>query len=595
MPAATPPPTIPLDVVEEILCLLSPETSDEHRPGNHPGKEIKAARAALARCARACRALRELAARVLWREQDLSEFCGAVLPHSKLGFVKWPMRIGFGDVFAGDGGDDDTNADMAVGVASNYPYTYDRYLRMSGRASRTTRRLSGFSTTARTRSTSVFAFLQQHARGKPLFPGVRELTWAHATPDILSVISPSIRILRLDWDRGIEVREYWYRVRRHALKQLLPTILRELPELEELHFGSLGHEAFWDPLKSVPSGHVLSQNVHILHISDSCRALARAGLSIISTLTELVELKIAVIDGVTVFDPQLNHVWDASSIRTFANLRRLRLDGRTTTVAALLNAIVAPKLEDFELTCRRNEEDETAVVDGGALYAAFDLLRRRHAASLRIFKFHFQYPSIELFPSSATEPGFSTTATPLLKLRHLEHVERLLYYGSSIELEHTSYFPISACALLAAWPRLHTLNLPGSALFPNMLQDIARAGTKLHSLTALEFYWMVPRLLADDFPRLDTALRQLRIETYDVGTSGIDEISRFLDSLFPHLDIELCSVPCRTRDPPAATEIEAINHHDVMKAVKELQLARHIDSLEARPSMGSDSDSQASS
>ncbi|TFY64330.1 hypothetical protein EVJ58_g2703 [Rhodofomes roseus] len=582
MPAATPPPTIPLDVVEEILCRLSPETSDEHRPGNHPGKEIKAARAALARCARACRALRELAARVLWREQDLSDFCGAVLLHSNLGFVKWPTRMGFGDVFAGDGGDDDTNADMAVGVASNYPYTYyylpgpivsaDEWARFAHYAS-FVRVLHHRSHTI---DSSVFAFLQQHARGKPLFPGVRELTWAHATPDILSVISPSIRILRLYWDRGTEVREYWYRVRRHALKQLLPTILRELPELEELHFGSLGHEAFWDPLKSVPSGHVLSQNVHILHISDSCRALARAGLSIISTLTELVELKIAVIDGVTVFDPQLNHVWDASSIRTFANLRRLRLDGRTTTVAALLNAIVAPKLEDFELTCRRNEEDETAVVDGGALYAAFDLLRRRHAASLRIFKFHFQYPSIELFPSSATEPGFSTTATPLLKLRHLEHVEILLYYGQSIELEHTSYVPISACALLAAWPSLHTLSLPGSELFPNMLQDIARAGTKLHSLTAQEFYWMVPRLLADDFPRLDTALRQLRIETYDVGTSGIDEISRFLDSLFPHLDIELCSVPCRTRDPPAATEIEAINHHDVMKAVKELQLARHI-------------------
>ncbi|KAH9915523.1 uncharacterized protein B0H18DRAFT_1215472 [Fomitopsis serialis] len=176
----------------------------------------------------------------------------------------------------------------------------------------------------------------------------------------------SIRILRLreDVSGGHKVQEYGYRMRRHAFKQLLPTVLCDLSELKELELRSLGHEAFWHPLKSVPGGCFLSCNIHTLHISETHRALVE-----------------------TLHDPQLINDWCMSSIRPFMKLRRLGLDGWATDVANLVNAIVAPELEDIELTCSPDPGDVRLEVD--ALSVTFDILRRRNVTSMRILRVIF--------------------------------------------------------------------------------------------------------------------------------------------------------------------------------------------------------------
>ncbi|TFY50089.1 hypothetical protein EVJ58_g11199 [Rhodofomes roseus] len=117
---------------------------------------------------------------------------------------------------------------------------------------------------------SVFFFLQQHARGKPLFPNLHQLVWEHATPELVSVITPSIRVLHLPQDyaemeNGSQSYEYGYRMRRHAFKQLLRGVLERLPDLAELTLPVLGHEAFWFPLLSKPDNHFVTQGIHTLH------------------------------------------------------------------------------------------------------------------------------------------------------------------------------------------------------------------------------------------------------------------------------------------------------------------------------------------
>lgn len=99
-------------------------------------------------------------------------------------------------------------------------------------------------------SSSVFFFLQQHSHGKPLFPRLRVVIWAHAVSDILSILSPTIRVLRFpfateDMDNYGFPMERGHRVLRHAFKTLLPTILQRLLELRVLDLRPLRHANFW--------------------------------------------------------------------------------------------------------------------------------------------------------------------------------------------------------------------------------------------------------------------------------------------------------------------------------------------------------------
>ncbi|KAH9915524.1 uncharacterized protein B0H18DRAFT_1215473 [Fomitopsis serialis] len=347
---------------------------------------------------------------------------------------------------------------------------------------------------------TVFLFLQRHARDMPLFPNVRELIWEHATPELVSVISPSIRTLRLPEDihedeNGHQVHEYAYRTRRHALKQLLPTILQDLPDLKELELRLLGHEAFWNALKSGPSNSFLCQGIRTLDITETPRALASAALPIISTIKGLFELRISVaIPNVDEDDyhPQSASNCEMPSVPPFANLRLLRLSGPLIGVRNLVNAIVAPELEDVELVCEGDLDNDIDLDDdtdslgndmrretSDVLYVIFDLLRRRNAVSLRRLHFtHLDADEPLLLDPVTTDAQVSGPGSPLLGLHRLQDVMILQALP-----EASQYSNSDIIGLIDAWPELQMLVLPQIVVFPETLRCIARACPEVESLT----------------------------------------------------------------------------------------------------------------
>ncbi|KAH9914231.1 uncharacterized protein B0H18DRAFT_140663 [Fomitopsis serialis] len=430
------PSRLPLELLGVILEQLATHAhAQDLEDGDISLEDSRIARTALARCARASRTFHEQAIRILWREQQMGHACDAVLSNFDFGSVKWPEQ----DEDTWGGGpesDDEANDDMAVGIDPyDYPFTY-KYL--SGPI--TTEEWSRFEYYAQfvrvlrylneeTIDPSVFFYLQQHARGKPLFPNLRELVWEHATPEVVSVITPTIRVLHLPEDHaeeenGSQLREFGYRMRRHAFKQLLPSALERLPELQELKLRPLGHEAFWIPFTSTPHGRFVIQNIRSLHICESRRALMRAALAALSTIRTLTDLEVFLDERGGVYSPEMDYGQATPPVGAFAQLKRLQIDGRTTSVAAVISVIVAPKLEAVELACgdwHWDPETRDTVLVEDALTVIFNHLRRRTGTTLRKFHLSLREYSGELFPKG-TAPGtrFPISAGPLLGLCRLE-------------------------------------------------------------------------------------------------------------------------------------------------------------------------------
>ncbi|TFY50992.1 hypothetical protein EVJ58_g10795 [Rhodofomes roseus] len=391
---------------------------------------------------------------------------------------------------------------------------------------------------------SFFLLLQQYARGQPLFPNLHELIWEHATPELVSVVSPSIRIIRLPEDEeneeyAAEAQVNVFHMRRHVFKALLPTVLKGVPGLEVLKTRTLGRETFWSPLRA-PSGEcLLSQSIRVLHISESFTTLTRVALVIISSLQRLVELSIKCSGRGPKHNLGMGAALDLSDVRPFNRLERLRIKGFGIEVTALIEAIVAPVLEDVGIGVY-TEHHQNQTRAGLALGVALDTLRRRNADTL--WRLHLDVRSwpVPFFPTT-TEPTFAPIARPLLDLRHLRYVS--IFNGGRAD--------VSVPALVAAWPDLRTLIMPAQKPSPDMLTAIARTCTKLESLSfyslAKEFLETPP--VAAENPAASTdsdvaipALRELRLIerllTRDSPDAKHENITRFLRSLFPRLVVE---------------------------------------------------------
>ncbi|KAH9915538.1 uncharacterized protein B0H18DRAFT_1215487 [Fomitopsis serialis] len=565
------PCNIPLELVDDICGQLAPQTDHQHLYVND--ERNRPARTALARCARVCRAFHTSAVRVLWRRLELSTICEAVLRDFSSGFVKWPTNEE--EFMGGHESDDEANEDMAVGIDS-YTYRYN-YKYVSGPISvEEWARFKHYAPFVRvlrygigdTIEPSIFLFLQQHAHGQPLFPNLRELIWEHATPEIISVTSPSIRVLRLPEDlnmreNGHQTYEYGYRMRRHAFKQMLPAVLQALPNLEELELRKLAHEAFWFPFwQSVPSGRFVSQTIRTLCISESRRALTRAALAAISTIPGLTTLEIDMDERGGMHDPQE--------------------DNNDGGVAVLADAIIAPGLEDVEIWFKSQWSTEEGGPDvvAVALHAIFDALRRRNAGSLRRLCLIDLICSQSLFAGGTTAATpFHAVASPLLALQRLQDVV----------IQEESPNDIDVPGLVAAWPTVRSLDLPNLFLTLNSLRDIARTCRQLECLTVWslgdEYGLQVNQLSqatqqrkssssdTDSAPGSEAtgcALRELHVDEplFIEHRSDINIVARFLDSLFPQLDVGRSSrfVVFNGEDPKDDAAI--------MEQVTRLQLAR---------------------
>ncbi|KAH9911253.1 uncharacterized protein B0H18DRAFT_962419 [Fomitopsis serialis] len=471
---------LPLELVDAIFQLLSPHCFKY-------SDEVSAAQTALARCARTCRTYHNMASSVLWRGEDLSRICTAVLSNFTIGRVKWPAE--------------------------------EALIRVI-----------------------ILMFI-----------------WEHATPELVSVLSPSIRVLYLLDDLAGEENasqqlEFGYRMRRHAFKQLIPAVLQGLPDLEVLLLRPLGHKSFWSPFTSTPNNCFVNQNIRILHIVElsSCTVVT-AALAAISTISNLAELNI------TVLGPYAYHIeadpmeWYIPSTFHFPRLRRLSLKGHTTRVAALVEAIAAPDLEDIALktvdTTLPGREYQDVLET--ALSELFDRLRRQNAASLRVFSLILHtMAGISVFPCGTTaDTPFPYFARPLLEIRHLQ---RITIQQSSQGSD------VNSPALVATWPALRSLSLPGTEASPDFLQLIACECPQLERLEvrrlSKDFVDFLPPTVppspragsAAPDARRTSALRQLRtsIPLEVPEPEDATKVARFLDALFPRLNPGQCSLGC---------------------------------------------------
>jgi len=272
---------------------------------------------------------------------------------------------------------------------------------------------------------------------------------------------------------------------------------------------------------------------------------------------------------------------DVPPIRPFENLKRLFLKGGTTGVAALIDAIVAPGLDDVEIWFKSKwftDEGGRHVV-AVALHATFDTLRRRNAASLRrlsLIDVNFSEPLFASRTTAAT--SFHLVASPLLALQCLRDVEIQEDVGD-----------VNVPGLVAAWPTVRSLDLPNLFLTLDTLHDIATTCSQLECLTVWSLgdgdgpLFNLPSEVTqhrtssssdtDSDPGSEAtgcALRELHVDEplYIEHRSDINVIARFLDSLFPQLDIGRSSqfVVFNGEDPKDDAAI--------MEQVTRLQLAR---------------------
>jgi len=269
---------------------------------------------------------------------------------------------------------------------------------------------------------------------------------------------------------------------------------------------------------------------------------------------------------------------DVPPIRPFENLKRLFLKGGTTGVAALIDAIVAPGLDDVEMWYKGFLEEGGYDAVAVALHAIFDTLRRRNAASLRklsLVDIRFSQP---LFTGGTTATPFHPVARPLLALQHLQDVEI-----------QEDTFDISVPDLVAAWPTVRSVDLPYQYLTFDSLREIARTCPQLECLKVLsledeegplhDLRSQAAQQRTSGSSNADSArgseatgcaLRELHVEEpiYIEHRSDINVIARFLDSLFPQLGV--------VRSSTLVLFIGATPEDDVelMKEVTRLRLAR---------------------
>ncbi|TFY65326.1 hypothetical protein EVJ58_g2057 [Rhodofomes roseus] len=507
-------PRVPLDVVDEIFQQLSPYAYTGDRIPDVEFTESCLAKKALAQCARACQAFQIPALKVLWREQDLTKACGAVLRNFTLARVKGPRDDANddGDTRGEDGDEDWLGVSDLDGHNLTYEYLpgpvspeewsrfkyYAQFIRV----------LRHFMLDKI--DSSVFFHLHQHTHGEPLFPNLHEVEWDQASPDLVSVISPTIRILRLqqvpencdDEDNYGRLGEVGYRTRRHAFKLLLPGILRRMPDLQELHLGYLGHEGFWFQFAPFPHCRFVAPNLRILHISESPRVLMNSVLPAIFTCRALQELDIRC--PVWVAGAPYNANLPKSSrpsLSIFAALRRLRIEGSMEAIATLVDAIVAPELDDIELICWRKETSipppPTPPQTVKALAVTLGVLCDRNAGSLRRFVLHLHSFDIPGLPgplhlrhpnATASARPFFPFISPLLHCRLLEEVDIDIWTNGDRAVN------VPVPTMLAAWPMLRTLSLRPALLFPDTLRAVARTSPQLKTLTM--------RCLSEDFLQL---------------------------------------------------------------------------------------------
>ena len=401
-------------------------------------------------------------------------------------------------------------------------------------------------------SPTVFFFLQQHAHDRPLFPNVRELVWVHPVPELLSVLSPTIRVLRFppddeDSENCGRPQEIGYRMLRHTFKTLLPGMLERLPELLELELPPLRHEGFWEELARGPKARFCAQGLRSLVITEPFTVLLQGALAVISTISGLEELRITSdlpVDwnGLTRAELAALDRHDGEALRPLAKLRVLHIRSNPPAVALLMELIVAPNLEDVTLqfsvhpTARQLAEIEyTSEDEVDALHDAVQTLcsaqRSATLSSVKLMLLSFKLPERRRVSETETVSSLDALIKPLLQLHRLQDLV--------IDIWFIDNAPAVAMVpdMLAAWPTLQRLNIPALSLSPDDFRIAARISPELKSIRAMR--------LSDEF---------LELPGTSAGVAASATVERAPTRGHPLQDIRLYS-PSKISDPANVTKI----------------------------------------
>ncbi|KAI0724803.1 hypothetical protein C8Q72DRAFT_649525 [Fomitopsis betulina] len=387
---------------------------------------------------------------------------------------------------------------------------------------------------------SVFTFLQRSANGRPLFPNIRELVWHHPTSELLTVVTPTIRTLRLAYSSNDDDHNYTdvaadaFRARRHAFKAIIHGVLRMLPDLEQLTVRPLGHEGFWKLLALAPSSSFIAQNIRRMEISESLSVQMRGALFAVSTIPELTELKISHAESCYTFYPlrYIRLVWDKADIQPFARLRRLRIYTYVAAIATILDAINAPELADIDLYHRRSSGGPKTNFSS-VLPGIVRMLCDRNAESLRMVSLDVEEEC----------QHFYSLVRPLFTLHQLRDLEFHLSYGTELE-------SMALPDMVESLPVLERLTVSAAILTLKVLRALARASPGLQSLTVRrvsgEFstggFSLATPASQPGREIVGHALRELHILDPEqvAAPADVSKLACFLDELFPQLEVERC-------------------------------------------------------
>ena len=318
---------------------------------------------------------------------------------------------------------------------------------------------------------SVFTHLQQHARG-PLFPNLRELEWnAHFSTSIGYILSPTVRSLHLSppWFlSALGGREYIEQ--RDDFMTQLPSMLRGLPELDDLELQTLGSAGCWDRFVDDPGPGFAARNLRTLKIEESIDIVLDAALRVLSLAASLRTL---VIPLIAASKPGYSPLLREPSVHAFRALRHLHVTGGMQAIAPVVASVQARELETVALYVSSIDMEDDAIIR--TMQKTLVVLCSRSGPSLRAVRLRM-VPHFSRQPLEASPRMVRTLLEPLLQLRDLQDVTVDAGYMPS-----TEGVPLPEDVFIA-WPRLRTLAMDGTVLRPETLQLALRSCPDLREI-----------------------------------------------------------------------------------------------------------------
>lgn len=512
----TPTPTLNYDILLDVFRFLDPWT-DTSWPGRPDVVKLRA----LARTARSCRALSDIALDILWRKlDDIGSLLVLLSAFKFFDCIEAEERVTI-----------DTDTEIAYEPLwllreEILPGEWTRFEQYARRVRILTR--LGPSKLEPAALVQLFRL----TNGKPLLPNIEEIEyeeWHAFDPSILFLVTPSLRILRVNVSRNTVARDPQHKRTNVALDLVLrrssgaledrDVSLTDVPLLFGLaadllprnQCSNLTHAAFvgWEPL----------MDFNLL------RGLA--------SLPNLTDLSISLHR-----EDQLSDYFRAH--QSFQSLRNLRLNGAATQLAPFLEAeaVSAPHLHSLEVEIEWyiDRAPELCHRSAAAICA-------NYSASLREIKMGTPRGS-HSNGNTLPESPFLAAFEPLLGMHDLERIHLRAHRKWSLVLSDEELHRMAD-----AWPMLTDLRLEvpsaNSSLSPASVLYLASQCPNLRTL-ALPTVDIECLEDPETYPFLSHGLRQLEVgdDFYGLKSQRMAEfvplLAGFVDRLFPCLDLDRC-------------------------------------------------------